>query len=404
MLTADIPTPADLLELIDHRHPVSVTLTIASSPLPSDHERVALGLRNAIDEAERQIATLELSRSEAIEAARVVEELRGLLDDPEFWEQQSRSLVVLAAPGRVQAHRLANTVTDHVAVGDRFDTGALLRSVAFPNRAFVVLLSQGSARLVEIGPDHRPREHTLDLPDDHAMMLEKTTTDGQADIPRADGATGDRIERERYARAVEVLVRPIVPDDVPVILAAATDLVPAYRAVNTHPLLLEDGISAHPESLDDETLSAAVREILDAQHAQELADWREHLGTQQAEGLGSSDLAEVGGGRRAAVRHGRHRRRAHRRVRHDHAGTGCRSGDLRAGRRDRGPGAPHRWARPRRAPRGPRGRFSGGGHVPLPPRHLSRTAPVFRLRTREIRAPRPPPGWERCGISRVFDA
>lgn len=293
MLTADIPTPADLLELIDHRHPVSVTLTIASSPLPSDHERVALGLRNAIDEAERQIATLELSRSEAIEAARVVEELRGLLDDPEFWEQQSRSLVVLAAPGRVQAHRLANTVTDHVAVGDRFDTGALLRSVAFPNRAFVVLLSQGSARLVEIGPDHRPREHALDLPDDHAMMLEKTATDGQADIPRADGATGDRIERERYARAVEVLVRPIVPDDVPVILAAATDLVPAYRAVNTHPLLLEDGISAHPESLDDETLSAAVRDILDAQHARELAEWREHLGTQQAEGLGSSDLAEV---------------------------------------------------------------------------------------------------------------
>src|SRR5690606_19507570 len=140
---------------------------------------------------------------------------------------------------RLDAFRLVSDVVPHVAVGDRFDTGALLRAVAFPHRAYVVELTQGGTRLLEFCPDHRPIEHELELPDDHALMLEHTTTGGRFDRDRADGATGDRIERERYARTAQDAVVRIVPAEVPLILAAATDLEPAYREVNTHPLLLD---------------------------------------------------------------------------------------------------------------------------------------------------------------------
>ncbi len=290
MLTADIPDTDQLLELMEHRDEASVTIVVPSSPLPTEHERIRIGLRNAVDEAEEQLERKDLQRGDA---ASVVGPLRALVDDDDFWRRQSRSLVVLAAPGRLDAFRLANELEERVAVGDRFDTGALLRAVAFPHRAFVVVLTQGDARLLEFGPDHRPVERPLSLPDDHALMLERTSTDGTFDRHRADGATGDRPERERYARTVQDEVVTAVPDDVPLILAAASDLDTAYRAVNTHPLLLDAGVSPHPDSLDDARLSAAVREILDAHYAEELDRWRERFGTLRAEGMATSRLKEV---------------------------------------------------------------------------------------------------------------
>ncbi|HET8928377.1 MAG TPA: hypothetical protein VFN24_11215 [Microbacterium sp.] len=290
MLPADIPDTDHLLELIDHRDDASVTIALASSHLPSDHERIRIALRNAIDDAERELEQKDLPRGSA---AGVVAALRELNGDHEFWQHQSRSLVILAAPGRVEAFRLVNEVVPHVAVGDRFDTGTLLRAVAFPHRAFVIELTQGGTRLLEFGPDHRPVEHELDLPDDHALMLERTTTSGRFDRERADGTTGDRIERERFARAVQDAVVRVVPSDVPLILAAATDLEPAYREVNTHPRLLEAGVESHPEALDDDQLSDLVRGILDDHYASELREWRESFGTLRAEGLATSRFDEV---------------------------------------------------------------------------------------------------------------
>ena len=298
MLPADIPDIEHLLDIIDHRDDASVTITLPSSPLPSDHERIRIALRNAIDDAARELEQKDLPRGAAGE---VIDRLRALGDDDEFWTHQSRSLVLLAAPSRFEAFRLANAVEPHVATGDRFHIGTLLRAIAFPQRAFVVELTQGGARLVEFGPDHRPLEHPLDLPDDHALMLERTATDGRFDRHRADGATGDRPERERFARVVQDAVVKVVPDDVPLVLAASADLEPAYREVNTHPVLLETGIEAHPDSLDDQRLSDLVRDILDDHYAAELDAWRENFGTLRANGLATSRLAEVAAAAAAAA-------------------------------------------------------------------------------------------------------
>lgn len=290
MLPADIPATGHLLELIDHRDDASVSIALPSSPLPHDHDRIRLSLRNAVDEAERQLEAKDLPRDRV---ANTIAPLRALGDDQEFWTHQSRSLVVFAAPDLIETFRIANTVDERVSVGDRFDAGPLLRAVTFRHRAFVIALSESAARLIEIGPDHRPEERALDLPSDHQLMLERTTTGGRFDRQRADGATGDRPERERYARAVQDGVVSIVPDDVPLILAASNDLGPAYRSVNTHPLLLDEEISPHPESLDDARVSDAAREILDRRYAAQIDQWRERFGELRAGGLATTRISDV---------------------------------------------------------------------------------------------------------------
>ena len=178
-------------------------------------------------------------------------------------------------------------------MSDRFDTGSLLRAVTFPRRAFIVQISRGGARLTEFGADHGLTEHDLSLPSDHRLILEEADNGGQADFPRPQGSTGDRLERERYCRVVQDEVARIVPRGVPVILSATTDLAPAYRTVNTHPTLLEAGIDAHPESLDDAALEQRARRILDDHEDSLLAAWRERFGTLQAQGLAADTLDDV---------------------------------------------------------------------------------------------------------------
>ncbi|TQK20105.1 hypothetical protein FBY40_2626 [Microbacterium sp. SLBN-154] len=298
MLPADIPTTAHLLELIDARDDASVTIALPSSPVPSDHDNVRADLRSAVSEAGRMLAQKDLDAGR-VEA--VVEALRALDADQEFWRHQSRSLVIFASSTRLETFRLANRVERNVAVGDRFDAGALLRATAFPHRAFIVQISQGGARLTEISADHGVVERELHLPDDHHTLLEHATNDGQADMPRSQGSTGDRIERERYCRVVQDDVVTIAPRDVPVILAATVDLEPAYRAVNTHPRLLEAKIDAHPDSLDDAELEQKARAILDAEFSRELSEWRELFGTRRADDLATSRLVEVAAAATAAA-------------------------------------------------------------------------------------------------------
>jgi hypothetical protein len=124
-------------------------------------------------------------------------------------------------------------------------------------------------------------------------MLQHADNDGQLDRDRAQGALGDRTERERFCRVVQDEVVRIVPDDVPLILDATDDLEPAYRAVNTHPRLVDESIAAHPDSLTDRTLEERARTILDHLHAEETSRWKERFGTLRAQGLATTRLAEV---------------------------------------------------------------------------------------------------------------
>jgi hypothetical protein len=298
MLTADLPDDDRILALMDARTTPSVTLAVASSPLPQDHERVKIARREAIDDAERRLAAMELPHGARQDIA---DALGGLLTDDAFWEHQSRSLVVFAAPGHLDAFRLADHARDLVVVGDRFEVAPLLRAVSWPERAFVLQLSEGLVRLTEVGADHGPAQRPLSLPDDHALMLVHAENDGRLDRQRAQGANGDRVERERYARAVADEVARIVPGDVPLILAATTELEAAYRAVSTHPTLHDEGIAPHPESLDDQEIERLVRGVLADRRQREISEWKERFGTLRAQGLATSSLAEVAAAAAAAA-------------------------------------------------------------------------------------------------------
>lgn len=297
MIPTDLPDDTALLDLIDRRDPVSVSVLVPSSPVPAEHGVARTALRAAADQVSQ---LLDARDTPAPARDAVVDGIRSLADDEELWRHQGRGLLVLATPDDSRVHRLPFAVDTSVHVGERFDVTPLLRARGYDVQAYVLQLARDFVRFTHV---RRGRVQTLplQLPDDHGLMLVHAENAGQADRGRATGADGERTERERYAKAVQDEVVRIAPDDVPLILAATDELAPAYRAQNTHPALLAEGIGAHPQSLDDDTMTDAVADILARERAADVSAWKERFGTLRAEGLATSRLAEVAAAAAAAA-------------------------------------------------------------------------------------------------------
>lgn len=290
MLPVDLPQVQDITALTGARNDSSVSIYLASSPVTTEHERIRLELRNAIDSAEAELAEAGTDRT-VIETT--LAPLRALDTDAEFWRHQSTSLALFAAGGDLHTFRLANRIENSSRVGDRFDIGSLLRALTYPNGGYVLGLAVRNTRLWRILPDAAAHEIPLDLPHDLELTLEHADNEGRLDRQRAQGSTGDRPEREKFARLVQDAVLPHLQDHYPLILAASNDLEPAYRAVNTYDRLLDEHIDVNPAALDEAEADRRAREILDVSHAAQTAEWKERFGNRRANDHATSSLKDV---------------------------------------------------------------------------------------------------------------
>lgn len=295
-MSIDIPTAVDFAELTQHRHAASVSLYAATAgagraAVAHDPESAQLALRSAANDALNELADASISKQErdSISAA-----LADLERDREFWGTQARTVAVFVAPGVLRAFRLRNELPQRSGVGDRFDVGPLVRATTFGHRGFVLALEAGQVRLLALASDATASAIPLDVDEDAPLALETTATDGRFDRHSADGTLGPKVGQRRYCSMVQDAVLAAIGDATdPLVLAAATDLEPAYRAVNTYPGLIEQGIEANPASLDVEELATRARTVLAEHAAAELADWREQFGTLEANGRASAQLSDV---------------------------------------------------------------------------------------------------------------
>ena len=147
-LHTDIPTRAEIEGLLNARNPASISIYLPTTPVTPDAQADRIAFKNLVSQA---VAALpdDLPRGHA---AAIDEELTDLQEDDAFWALQANSLAVFATADRVRTFRLPNQLSAAVQVGDRFLVKPLLRTVTFPQAAFVLALAQGSVRLLEVDP------------------------------------------------------------------------------------------------------------------------------------------------------------------------------------------------------------------------------------------------------------
>jgi len=291
-LHTDIPTRAEVEELLRTRDPCCVSAYLPTSPITQEAQADRIELKNLVSDATGQ---LEEAAADRGAVAEVRESLDGLVEDDDFWAEQARSLAVFASPGAMRTFRLPNRLGSAVEVGDRFYVKPLLRAVTFPQAAFVLALAAGSVRLVEVTREGPPfTVQVPDLPADAASAAGKASIADRSPSARLQGSEGQKVRLRQFARKVDQALRGVLTGlELPLILAAAEPLESIYRSLSSYPHLVERGIAGNPETASDEDLAAAARTVLDELYADELAAIGELFELRFSDGRASTDVATV---------------------------------------------------------------------------------------------------------------
>jgi hypothetical protein len=287
----DIPTRADLEQLLSVRDAACVSIYLPTAP-EERGARDRLEFKNLAAEALEQLAAATLERGALNDLRDVLEELA---DDDEFWARQAHSLAVFATPSGALTFQVANQLSPIVEVSDRFHVKPLLRSATFPHAAFVLALSQNAARLVEVSPDAPAAEVRVPgMPRDAASAVGKASIADRSPDRRIQGSEGQKVRLRQYARRVDEALRPTLAGlDLPLILAGSEPLPTIFRSVSTYPHLARPAIDGNPDTKTDGELADESRRVLDELYADELTELRARYEQRVPQGRASDDLAAI---------------------------------------------------------------------------------------------------------------
>lgn len=297
-LHTDIPTEAEIVSLLEARGPACVSIYVPTTPITSAVEGSRIAFKNAAAEVVAKLTAHKVIPTRDRQA--IHEELEALHDDERFWATQAHSLAVFATPTGLRSYRVPNRLPEGHHLGDRFYVKPLLRTVTFPQAAYVLALAQGSVRLLQVSPDLPAHEVSVaDMPSDAASAVGKSSLGDRSADRSIQGSEGHKVRLRQYARQVDHALRHVLTGrELPLILASTQPLDGIFRGVNSYPHLAAESISGSPEEVSDEDLANASRPILDGIYAEELKAI-----TGRIDQLGSSGrgVVELSGVARAAT-------------------------------------------------------------------------------------------------------
>ncbi|HEY2055578.1 MAG TPA: hypothetical protein VGH14_16725 [Solirubrobacterales bacterium] len=270
-----------------------VSIYLPTTPITSEAEADRIAFKNLAAEAVERLRAGGIGAAD-LEAIR--EALDDLHDDRDFWGLQANSLAVFVDPHGLRGFRLPNRLEPAVQVADRYYVKPLLRTVTFPQAAFVLALSEGSVRLLEVTPDLPT--FTVDVPDlptSAADAAGKSSITDRSPARRLQGSEGRKTLVRSYARAVDQALRPILAgQDLPLILAATEPIDAIFRSVNTYPRLADRSQPGNPDATTDAELGEAAREILDGLYAEELQALAELFEQRAGAGRTAVEINDLG--------------------------------------------------------------------------------------------------------------
>ncbi|MCL4186397.1 MAG: hypothetical protein KJZ85_02220 [Rhodobacteraceae bacterium] len=291
MLHVDIPTAPELRALIAARDEAAVSIYLPVTP-----ETQAIGTaRIRLGQLAREAAAqLEAAGRAKRTIWPVTEQIDDLAADDDFWAHQANGLAIFVTPSRLAHYRLPTRVTEILEVSDRFHIKPLLRAASVDQHAFVLAISEGGVRVVEVLADLPARAVKLPgLPRDAASAAGTTTINDRFASDRIHGA-GQPTRLRQYARKVDAALRGLLAGrEEPLIVAAAEPMLSVFRSVNTYAHLAPEAIAGNPEHIADHDLGARARGVLDAAHARKLAGLRALLDERRGEGRATTDIADA---------------------------------------------------------------------------------------------------------------
>jgi hypothetical protein len=291
MLPIDIPTLAEFKALAAMRANPCVSLYLATSPLPDQLHANRIAFKDLAKEALGQLAEAGTDKRRLEPLQEQFEHLAGadevnVQDEDhirklqhkkpsevdEFWHHQALGLGVLTTLGTMRTFRLPYAPKPLAEAADRFHLTPLIRAMTSPHDVLVLSLSEESVRLVHAIVNMPPVEVEVPrLPHNAEEATRRPSIHVRAPRRRLQNLEGEKVLLHKYVRMVDRTLRSMLAGrSTPLVLAAAEPIAPIFRAVNSYPHLVDEGILQDADHMTIGELADLALPILDRLYAREL--------------------------------------------------------------------------------------------------------------------------------------
>ena len=293
-------TPA-LRELAELNQGPCASLLMPTAVAGKETRQSPIRLKNLLDKLDKQLTSQRVSELDT-------EILRNLVNAHQFWQHQDAGLAIYLTPNDVLAFSVSRQLSEAVLV----DEVPYIKPAAINltgDTSFAVLtLSWDEACLYRADASQLQLWETHDLPatfdemvtprdpEEQIQFTSNSRAGKNASTPmyHGQGEGEEKIEADRRNYLVRVgkcLAGAIYEAKLPVILVATDEVAGHFREVTDS--RLADHLQASPSNLTASEILTETRDRMRSRAAQEVEAFSEQLGTLQARGRGSTDVAEI---------------------------------------------------------------------------------------------------------------
>jgi hypothetical protein len=292
LLYIDLPTRSEILRLSETRAAPAVTIYLATTPLTQAAQADRIELKNLAKAAVSQLEAAGVDKHSVLSIEAAVSEIEG---DDEFWAHQANSLAVFVTPDTLRTFRLPSKLRSSVHVSDRFHLKPILRAVTFGQDAYVLAISMGAVRLIEVSPDLPPHPVSVPgLPRGMSDAIGRRSHTERSGPGQSGQATSEHALLTRYARVVDEALRPVLSGhERPLIVAASEPMASIYRSVSSYPYTATETLGGSADHTPDHVLASESRAVLDRLYATQIEDFATLFAERWNQGRATSDIAQA---------------------------------------------------------------------------------------------------------------
>ena len=264
-------------------------------------------LKNLLVEAEERLVARGIR---PVEARDFVASTCELVDDHDFWRNQTNGLAVFLSPETTRSYWLPTAVPELAVVNARFHVAPLLPLVDRESEFYILTVSENHVRLLkadrwqatEVAVPKLPKSAAAALHYDHPSDTRQFHTAVLGRHMSKLGAyhgSGDFFEQEKselleYFRVIDRSLHPVLRvERVPLLFVGVDYLFPIFRQANTYPHLAESHLHGNPDTWSDQQLHAKAWSCISAKFDEPVQTAQARYATLAGDGWKSDDLRVV---------------------------------------------------------------------------------------------------------------